>query len=209
MMRINLLREASPAVTRVASSSTAARQVLMFMVSLAVAMSIVGFLYFYWNNQENHEQADLTREQIRQKELAAVRVQNQQYQRQLKQLEERIDTIQKLQSSRQGPVDLMTGLGDMVGSTKDLYLLQVTPQGNVLHIRGQSQTVEAIAQFVKALNSSSRFSGVHLERYYQDDRYGRVNFKFNIDCAYAPPVRGEQVAAKQVAGVPAAPAGRR
>jgi Tfp pilus assembly protein PilN len=209
MMKINLLGDAAPAATSVASSSSSARQVPVFVVSLAVAMSIVGFLYFYWNNQVSHERDALTGEQIRQKELAAVRAQNQQYQHQLKQLEDRIDTIQQLQSSRQGPVDLMTGLGNTVDSTKDLYLLQVTPEGNVLHIRGQSQTVEAISQFIRALNDSSRFSDVRLQQYYQDDRYGRTNFKFSIDCAYTPPETGERVGVRESAGTPVAPGGGR
>jgi Tfp pilus assembly protein PilN len=209
MMKINLLGEASPAATKIASPSNAARQALIFIVSMAVMMSVVGFLYFYWNNQVHHEQDALTREQVRQKELAAVKAQNQQYQRQLKQLEERINTIQKLQSSRQGPVDLMTGLGDTVDSTKDLYLLQVTPEGKVLHIRGQSQTVKAIAQFIKALNISSQFSDVHLKQYYQDDQYGRTNFKFNLDCVYTPPETGQPAAGKQAAAAPVSTGGGR
>jgi Tfp pilus assembly protein PilN len=207
MMKINLLGEASPPVTKVASPSNAARQVLVFIVSLAVMMSVVGFLYFYWNNQLQHEADALTREQTRQKELAAVRAQNQLYQRQLKQLEERINTIQKLQTSRQGPVDLMAGLGDTVDTARDLYLLQVTPEGKVLHIRGESQTVEAIAQFIKALNNSAQFSEVHLEQYYQDDRHGRTNFKFNLNCVYTPPETGQPAAGKEAAAAPSAPAG--
>jgi len=209
MMKINLLGEASPAATKISSPSNAARQVLIFIVSLAVMMSVVGFLYFYWNNQVHHEQDALTREQIRQKELAAVRDQNQQYQQQLKQLEERINTIQKLQSSRQGPVDLMAGLGHTVDSTKDLYLLQVTPEGKVLHIRGQSQTVKAIAQFIMALNNTSQFSDVHLKQYYQDDRYGQTGFKFDLDCVYTPPGTAQPAAGKEAAAVPASPGGGR
>jgi Tfp pilus assembly protein PilN len=209
MMKINLLGEGTPVGRAVVSPASSARQVLVFIVSLAVAMSIVGFLYFYWNNQVHHEQDALTREQIRQKELAAVQAQNQQYQRQLKQLEERINTIQKLQSSRQGPVDLMTRLGDAVDSTRELYLLQVTPEGKVLHIRGQSQTVGAIAQLIKALNSSPQFEDVHLKQYYQDDQYGRTGFKFNFDCVYTPPEAPPPAAGKEDAAGRAAPGGAR
>lgn len=127
MMKINLLGEGAPSSRSVVPASAAGRQVLVFVVSLTVALSIVGFLYYYWGRQVKHEQRALLREQIRQKELAAVKAQNQEYQRQLKQLQERIDTIQKLQASRQGPVDLMTGLADTVNATQGLYLLQVSP----------------------------------------------------------------------------------
>ena len=200
MMKINLLGEASPAAMKVAPPSNASRQVLVFIVALAVMMSVVGFLYFYWGNQVHHEQNSLTREQIRQKELAAVRAQNQQYQQQLKQLEERINTIQKLRTSRQGPVDLMTGLGNTVDSAKDLYLLQVNPEGKVIHIRGESQTVESISQFIKALNDSAQFSDVRLKQYYQNDRYGRRNFNFNLDCVYTPPEAAQSGQGKEAGG---------
>ncbi len=200
MMKINLLGEASPAAMKIAPPSNASRQVLVFIVALAVMMSVVGFLYFYWSNQVHHEQDSLAREQIRQKELAAVRAQNQQYQQQLKQLEERINTIQKLQTSRQGPVDLMTGLGNTVNSAKDLYLLQVNPEGKVIHIRGESQTVESISQFIKALNDSAQFSNVRLKQYYQDDRYGRRNFNFNLECVYTPPEAAQPAQGKEAGG---------
>ncbi|HVA01191.1 MAG TPA: PilN domain-containing protein [Terriglobia bacterium] len=208
MMKINLLGEGAPAGRKAASPSSSSQLVMVFIVTLAVAMSIVGFLYFYWNNQVHHEQDALSREQIRQKELAAVRTQNQQYQNRLKQLEERINTIQKLQTSRQGPVDLMTRLGSAVNSAQDLYLLQVTPEGKVLHIRGQAQTVRAIAQFIEALDNSPQFANVHLQQYYQDDQYGRTSFKFNLDCAYAPSEAAPPAAGKEPGARPAATGGR-
>jgi Tfp pilus assembly protein PilN len=153
---------------------------------------MVGFVSYYWSHQITQEQAALTREQIRQKELASVKAQNVEYQRQLKTLEDRIQTIQKLQTKRQGPVDLMEGLGETVSRTRNLYLLQVTPEGNVLHIYGQASAVPEIAQFINELMSSPKFSDIKLKQYYQDNQNDRVNFKFNLDCVYVSP---EQVKA--------------
>ena len=186
MMKINLLGQEAAELKIAAGSSAAARQVLVFVVALVVCMSTVGFVYYYWGRQVRQEQAALKREQIRQKELGSVRAQNQEYQRQLQTLEERIQTIQKLQTKRQGPADLMEGLGESVSRTRDLYLLQVTPEGKVLHIRGEARQVPAIAMFIKALMISPRFADVKLRQYYQDDQHGRTNFKFNLDCAYVP-----------------------
>ena len=186
MMKINLLGQEGPELKLSVGSSASARQALVFVVALAVSMSTVGFVYYYWSSQISHAQAALRREQIRQKELASVRAQNQEYQRQLKTLEERVKTIQMLQTKRQGPVDLMEGLGETVNQTRDLYLLQVTPEGNVLRIRGEASHVPAIARFIKALVMSPRFADVKLRQYYQDNQHGRTNFKFNLECAYVP-----------------------
>ncbi len=207
MMKINLLGEASPAAMTGAASSSSTRQTLVFVVALAVAMSIVGFLYLYWNNQVHHEQEALAREQIRQKELAAVQAQNQKYQDQLKQLEERVTMIQQLQSSRQGPVDLMTRLGDTVDATHNLYLLQMNPVGKVIHLRGQSQTVASIARFIRALNQSPRFTNVRLTQYYQNNQYDRTSFDFDLDCVYSPPAEVPSPAGEGPAAGGAAPSG--
>jgi Tfp pilus assembly protein PilN len=192
MMKINLLGHDAPQLRMSGGSSVAARQVLVFVVAMAVSMSVVGFVSYYWSHQITQAQAALTREQIRQKELASVKAQNLEYQRQLKTLEDRIQTIQKLQTKRQGPVDLMEGLGETVSRTRNLYLLQVTPEGNVLHIYGQASAVPEIAQFINELMSSPKFSDIKLKQYYQDNQNDRVNFKFNLDCVYVSP---EQVKA--------------
>jgi Tfp pilus assembly protein PilN len=198
MMKINLLGLEAPE-SRGAAGSAAVRQILVFVVALSVSMSTVGFVDYYWIHQISQVQAALKREQIRQKELVSVKAQNQEYQRQLKALEERIQTIQKLQTLRQGPVDLMEGLGETVNHTRELYLLQVTPEGNQLHIRGEAGHVPAIAEFIKALMSSPRFSEVKLQQYYQDDLQDRINFKFNLDCTYVPPSQKEPAAGKESA----------
>src|ERR1051326_2858690 len=197
MMRINLLGQDLPESRFATGSSESARQALVFVVALAVSMSTVGFIYYYWSHQITEAQAALGREQIRQKELGSVRARNQEYQRQLKTLEERIQTIQQLQTRRQGPGALMEGLGDSVSQTRDLYLLQVAPEGSMLHIRGEAGRVAAIAQFIRALASSPRFRDVKLKQYYQDNQNGRVNFKFNLDCSYVPPGTSDQTAGGQ------------
>jgi len=187
MMKINLLGHDAPQARVTGGPSAGARQITVFIVALVVSMSTVGFVYYYWSHQASQEQAALERERVRQKDLASVRSQNEEYQRQLQKLEERIQTIQKLQTQRQGPVDLMEGLGETVSRTRDLYLLQVTPEGKRLHIRGEAQQVQAIAQFITALMASPRFGDVRLKQYYQDNQHGQTNFKFNLDCSYVRP----------------------
>ncbi len=209
MMKINLLGQDGPERMLAVGSSASARRVLVFVVALAVSMSAVGFVYYYWSRQISQAQATLQREQIRQKELASVRAHNQEYQRQLKTLEERVQTIQKLQTKRQGPADLMEGLGETVDQARNLYLLQVTPEGNVLHIRGEASQVPAIAQFIKALIKSPWFGDVKLRQYYQDNQNGRTNFKFNLDCAYVPPEKAAPAAGVKPTMVSLPPAGGR
>jgi len=206
MIRINLLGVARPAVPKVAGPPpTAARQVLVFVGTLIVAGVIVGFFYWYWTNQINELNKRLAAEKREAERLAQIRAQNQRYQQQLQQLESRNRTIDMLLNSKVGPVDFMTALGNTVNTTNDLYLLTVVPEGERIVIRGQSNRVESIADFITALNRSGSFDKVHLRNYFQDDQYNRMSFKFSIDCVYKPPA---PPAVAQPAPTPAAPARR-
>ena len=59
-----------------------------------------------------------------------VKAQNDKYQERLRDLETRINTIQALQNSRVGPVELMSALGNIVSKTNDIYLYTLTPSAS-------------------------------------------------------------------------------
>jgi len=188
MIKINLLGVPRPAVVVMPEGRppTVARQVVIFAATLLVALGVVYFVHRYWSSQVSALEKQLAAERLRQKELAEVQAQNQRYQQRLQQLQQRINTIQMLQNSRVGPVEMMTMLSNMVNRTDDLYLLSVTPEGGRLSIQGQSNTVESIATFLSALKNSRVFTDVQLRRYYQDDQFNRPSFKFQLDCMYRP-----------------------
>ena len=81
----------------------------------------------------------------------------------------------------------MDRLGDIANRSHDLYLLTVSPDGARVAIRGQSDSVASIANFIASLKNSPSFVDVQLRQYYQDDQNNRLSFKFNLDFAYKPP----------------------
>ena len=132
MIKINLLGVAPPP-SRVSSVGGApapkATQVVMFVGALVICFGIVGVIYKIWSNQIADLEKRQSQEKIRQTELAAVKAQNEKYQQRLKDLETRINTIQALQNSRVGPVELMSALGNIVNKTNDIYLYTLAPAG--------------------------------------------------------------------------------
>lgn len=190
MIRINLLTAgAAMRVARPVSAAPASglRNFLIFIVSALVAGGAVLGFYTIWSRDVARLQQDLKKEQLREAELRGVQEQNRRYQQQLQQLEVRINTIQTLQNSKSGPVAFMTALADVVNRTGDLYLFSVAPEGERLAIKGQSTTVESMAQFIAALKHSGSFQDVQLRQYWEDDQQNRVAYKFNLDCIYRSP----------------------
>jgi Tfp pilus assembly protein PilN len=186
MIKINLLGLSRPTYAKAPSASlTSLHQALIFVGAAVVAFLVVGFFYTYWSSQINELERNLKKEKAEQARLAAIQAENQRYKQQLHDLEERINTIQMLQQSRVGPVDLMTVLGNTVNQTADLYLLTAGMDGDRLVLKGQAHSVESIATLISALKVSKGISDVQLRQYYQDDQHDRTTFKFNIDCKYS------------------------
>jgi Tfp pilus assembly protein PilN len=208
MIKINLLG-AAPPPTPVPVAPTPLFQVATFVGALVVCFAVVGLFYKVWSGAVTDlekQKKDQEREQAR---LAAIKAENERYQKQIIQLEQRNNTIEMLQASRVGPVELMTTLGALVDRRNDVYLFSVAPAGERLVIHGQSNSVESMAEFMSALGHSGSFADVQLRQFYEDDVQGRVSYKFNLDCIYTSSAAA--AAAAQQAGAPAAkttPAGR-
>jgi len=202
MIKINLLGVA-PRPSRVPSMgppAPKATQALLFLGALVICFGIVGIIYKVLNNQIADLGTARNREKVRQSELVVVRAQNAIYQHRLTDLETRINTIQALQNGRVGPVELMNALGNVVDRTSDVYLYTVAPSGERLQFKGQSASVNAMANFLLFLKKSSAFEDVQLEQFYQDDQHDRLTYKFTLSCLFKPTTGG---ASPTVGGVPA------
>jgi Tfp pilus assembly protein PilN len=195
MIKINLLGVA-PTPSRVSSvegpPATKATQVLVFLGAMIICFGIVGVIYKIWTNQIADLEKARDRERIRQQELAVVKAQNDVYQQRLKDLETRINTIQALQNSRVGPVELMSTLGNIVNKTNDVYLYSMAPSnsGERLELKGQSNSVDSMASFLSFLKNSGSFGEIQLEQFYQDDLKERTTYKFALSCAFKSPSGG-------------------
>jgi type IV pilus assembly protein PilN len=205
MIKINLLGVAQPTARPAGPPPTVARQVLIFGISAVVCALVVLFFWRIWSTEIARLNEEKVKQQREAERLAQIRAENQRYLTQRQQLERRINTIQQLQQGRVGPVDMMIHLGNVVNRTNDLYLLTVSPEGARIAIRGQSNTVHSIANFIADLKNSGGFQDVQLRQYYQDDQFDRLSFKFNLDCAYQLPAVAPPPGAGQQAAAPAAP----
>ncbi|HEV2178402.1 MAG TPA: PilN domain-containing protein [Terriglobia bacterium] len=188
MIKINLLEGArahpDTKVKLEGPVSLPAFQAKVFGVALGSLAIVVSFFYWYWTRQINHLNDNLRAEQAEAARLKGIQAENERYAKQLSEMEQRIKTIQALESSRKGPVELMASLGATVNNTRGLYLLSVSTQENQINVQGQSPTVDAIAGFIAALRNSGKFQDVRLEQYFENDQKEQVGFKFILDCLY-------------------------
>jgi Tfp pilus assembly protein PilN len=209
MIKINLLGVTGAAPAAAARPPVSrAFQVWTFLGALIVCFLVVGLFYKVWSGAVASLQKDLEKEKAEQARLAAIKAENARYQLRLSQLEQRINTIQALQASRVGPVDLMNALGNLVNRTNDLYLLTAGFSGDRMSLRGQSRSVESVAEFISQLDNSGFFSDVQLRQFFEDDQQNRLAYKFTLDCAFKSPASAAAAVQPATPGAPAAPARR-
>jgi len=191
MIRINLIQpvrqEVEPKASE-AAPSLAQRKEVYPLASLAICFGIVGLLYWSANHRITQLNGQIIVERQEAARLAAIQAQNATYQGQLAQINEHIKLIQGLEQNRTGPQQLMAELGNAVNRTNGLYLLSVDASRDRLAIHGQSDYVNAIADFIATLESLQSFNDVQLRQVFEDDQSSRVSFKFDLDCLYRPPV---------------------
>ena len=207
MIKINLLG-AAPPPTKAPSvggpPAPVATQVIMLVGALIICFGIVGIFYKIWSNQITDYENKLKKEQVRRTELAGVKAQNERYQQRLRDLETRINTIQALQNSRVGPVELMSALGGVVSKTNDVYLYTMAPVGDRVQLKGQSGTVESMATFLASLKNSGSFEDVQLEQFFEDDQKELLTYKFTLNCQFKSPTGGASPTAGAAPGGAAA-----
>ena len=162
----------------------------MFVGALIIGFGIVGVIYKIWSSEIAGLTAARSKQRIRQQELAVVKGQNDKYQQRLRDLETRINTIQALQNSRTGPVELMAALGNIVNKTDDIFLFTVAPAGDRVELRGQSGSVDTMTSFLGFLKDSGTFDDVQLEQFYQDDYKDRLAYKFTLNCGFRALTQG-------------------
>ncbi|HEV2233463.1 MAG TPA: PilN domain-containing protein [Terriglobia bacterium] len=185
MIRINLLGVTKPVARAAGPSEGMAPEAIIIPGVLLVVLGLVaGFVWWYWSSQIDALNKRYVAAQREQARLAGIMEQNKVYEARLNQLQQRINTIQTLQSSRTGPVELMHVLGLLANRSNDLYLLTVTTTGGRLVLTGQANSPDAIANFIGALQRSDTFDDVQLRQSVEDDKDKRVSFKFNLDCVF-------------------------
>jgi Tfp pilus assembly protein PilN len=203
MIKINLIQEAAreqnPKLGRVATLRL--NNGIYALASVVVCFGIVSLLYWVWNHEISglNQKIDVAR--IEAARLAGIEAQNRRYADELSQIENHIRVIQALEKNRTGPLDLMAKLGNAVDGIQGIYLLSVKSNGGQLVIDGQSGRVNAIADFISALQNDRSFQNVELHQLFEDDQNTQVSFKFDLVCLYTPPV---ETAASIPAVAPAA-----
>jgi len=219
MIRINLLESVTDrpsAVSlvedRVASPWTQTLLLALLMGSLAV----LGMGYDLVSSRSQHEIArkELDKQQQINAQMNAVNKERADLEKKIKDIQVRIDAIQKLRASQQGPGFVLKEIKDRFDSVPGLYLKSVEQKEGELIIKGESPNENAVTRFGQSLEfSSGVFTNLNIETQREvaqvktsagggsaaaaDDpnAFKPEVVTFTIKCSYSQP-NGQQAAAQ-------------
>ncbi|MER3426997.1 MAG: hypothetical protein C4334_02680 [Pyrinomonas sp.] len=224
MIKINLLNSVTDrprgieAVPQHITRKETQSYLLVAVVGALLALGLV-FDYISANAQRNAAQRELERQQQIAAQMAAIRKEQAELERKIKETEARIEAIRKLRASQQGPVAVLSAINERLPLMNTFRLESIEQKGGELIIRGDSPSETSVTEFGRSLEfSGGLFSNVNIETQRKALEVpvstsagdGKVIQKpetvtFTIKCQYTPPQtstnkqQNQQSAAGQVA----------
>lgn len=169
MIKVNLLDSVTNRVKGVAAVEQKVANPRMQTLLLALVvfgLLIAGMLYDYYSssNARDAQLAEKAEQERIQSQMVAVNKERTDLEKKTADVQSRIDAIQALRASQQGPGAVLREIKMRFDSVPGLYLKSVEQKGAELVIMGESPNEASVTNFAKSLEfSSGLFSNLSIE----------------------------------------------
>lgn len=194
MIRINLL--VAPKAKRKGGGNASAMPTmevgnvgspLVKVLAVLVIAGAVNYGYYYKLDKEGKSIAtQMKAAEQKNRELADVKAQYLERQRQADSYKRRVDVIDQLRAGQAGPVNLMNTIGETINGTEAVWLSTMKDQGGSVAIEGMALSTDAVATLIKNLQNTGYFKNIEIKETYQDDSVKDMQaFQFTLTCEKA------------------------
>ena len=160
MIKINLLesvtdRPAGVAFVEDRVSSTRTQTLLLALTVVALLVLGMGFDYVSANSAHDTATKELAKERRINEQMNAVKREQADLEKKIADINFRIDAIQKLRASQQGPSAVLAEIKGRFDSVPGLYLKSVEQKDAELIIKGESPNEASVTRFGQSMEFSS------------------------------------------------------
>ena len=169
MIKVNLLesitdRPVSVAFVEDKVSSTRTQTLLLALTVVALLVLGVGYDYVSANAQHQTAVKDLDKQRRINDQMNAVKREQADLEKKIGDINFRIDAIQKLRASQQGPSGVLAEIKARFDSVPGLYLRSVEQKDAELVIKGESPNEASVTRFGQSMEfSSGMFTNLNIE----------------------------------------------
>ncbi|HWT02674.1 MAG TPA: PilN domain-containing protein [Pyrinomonadaceae bacterium] len=160
MIKVNLLdsvTDRAKGVAAVEQKVANPRMQTLLLALVVFGLLTAGMLYDYYSSSSAREsvQAEKAEQERIQTQMVAVNKERADLEKKTADIQARIDAIQKLRASQQGPGAVLREIKSRFDSVPGLYLRSVEQNGTQLTIKGESPNETSVTNFAKSLEFSS------------------------------------------------------
>ncbi|MEO8434497.1 MAG: PilN domain-containing protein [Pyrinomonadaceae bacterium] len=169
MIRINLLESVTdrPSAVSVVEDKVASpltQTLLLALVVGALLIMAMGYDYVSSRSQNAFAKKELEKQERINQQMNAVNKERSELEKKIKDIQVRIDAIQRLRASQQGPGFVLKEIKDRFDSVPGLYLKSVEQKETELTIKGESPNEASVTRFGQSLEfSSGLFTNLNIE----------------------------------------------
>src|SRR5215470_5331507 len=164
MIKINLLDSITDRPTGAAAvedkvSSPRVQTLLFGLTTIGLLFLGAGYDYISSRTAHTAAEAELENQQRISRQMQAVNQEQQELERKTKDIQVRIDAIQKLKASQLGPSAVLREIKQRFDAVPGLYLKSIEQKGSELIIKGESPNEASVTRFGQSLEFSSGLFG--------------------------------------------------
>src|SRR5271170_707717 len=195
MIRINLLGTPKAKGKRASAAASAAAvleagdsgsPLIKVVVALVLAVGFNGWTWYHLDKQTQTIARNMQVAEQKNRELAEVKAQYLERQREADNYKRRVDVIDQLRANQSGPVELLNTIGETVNSTEAVWLNTMKDDGSSVNITGTALSADAVASLIQNLQKTGHFSSIEIKETYQDESVKDMQaFQFELTCAKA------------------------
>ena len=169
MIKVNLLEsitDRSVGVAFVEDKVSSTRTQTLLLALTVIALLVLGIGYEYVSTTRQHEAAvkELDRQKRINDQMNAVKREQADLEKKIADINLRVQVIQKLRASQQGPSAVLEEIKARFDSVPGLYLSSVEQKDTELIIKGESPNEAAVTRFGQSMEfSSGMFSNLNIE----------------------------------------------
>ena len=178
MIKVNLLESVTdrPAGVAFVEDKVSSTRTQTFLLALTVmALLVLGMGYDYVSAHAQHDAAtkELEKQRRINEQMNAVKREQADLEKKIADINFRIDAIQKLRASQQGPSAVLAEIKSRFDGVPGLYLRSVEQKDTELVIKGESPNEAAVTRFGQTMEfSSGMFTNLNIETERQTAKAG-------------------------------------
>jgi len=169
VIKVNLLESVTDRTTGVAFvedkvSSTRTQTFLLVLTVVALLVLGIGYDYVSANAQHQAATKELEKQRRINDQMNSVKREQADLEKKIGDINFRIDAIQKLRGSQQGPGEVLAEIKARFDSVPGLYLKSVEQKDSDITIKGESPSEAAVTRFGQSMEfSSGLFTNLNIE----------------------------------------------